>query len=390
MGKKQNLADKFKIYTIIKNKIRIIYNHIRRTKWIVSWILGLLLKDSLSGKEKRLLIVYDLSTQPFSIGDVLVVQEAALVLREQYEVQFVDFAFIFNFEKPAKQEPAFSSITENNVYYNLPPLLSAAQVNPYLGSLFVFNSHSQAYKYIVNNNDSYHVWPSAYKMATRDYCYFMIFNKLLYSYFEKNNAIPVLTSRIFMHNWAAIFISENVYPDIPVTINLRYNKLFSLHRNSKYESWLSFFDYCKNRFPVKFIIICSINEIDERFRHLSNVIIAKDYHTNTEQELSLIEIAEIHMGASSGMGTMALFGKKPFLFVNTDLDIEKYRGMIDEGDFLRFYFSTHLQKFAKGEETSELLIDEFIKMWQTVDLVKSREEVISKKMAVTNEYTWLR
>lgn len=378
-----------KKHLIFKHELILIFNFVIRIKWLVSWFVQRVTDLSVSHKKQRLLIIYDLTCQPFSVGDVLVVQEAALVLREKYDVQYVDFAIVYDSEKVSPNQ-VFSSITKDNVFYNIPPLLSAAQVNKYLGSLFLFNSHSQAYRFMADNAESYHIWPSGRQIAMRDYVYYQTFNELLYSYFEKNKTIPKLSSRQFISDWATNFIAETVYPDIPITINLRNNKCFGTNRNSVFESWLIFFEYCEGRFPAKFIIICSISEIDDRFRKLSNVIFSKDYYTNTEQELSLIENAEFHMGASSGMATIALFNSKPFLIVNSDLVIKDYRGIIKDGNFLRFFFSTSLQQFAIGKETPELLIAEFLKMWKTIDVETCRESTYKSTVSKDKLHSWLR
>ena len=39
-------------------------------------------------------MTYDLSSQPHSIGDILVFQEASLVLKEEFDLEIIDFVFI--------------------------------------------------------------------------------------------------------------------------------------------------------------------------------------------------------------------------------------------------------------------------------------------------------
>ena len=65
----------------------------RRLSWLVAPALTW---RSSNEKDRRLLIIYDFSTQPFSIGDILIVQEASLVLRENFDVHTIDFAFVYD------------------------------------------------------------------------------------------------------------------------------------------------------------------------------------------------------------------------------------------------------------------------------------------------------
>src|SRR6266851_4190731 len=58
-----------------------LYRPIRRVVRFITWIfpsLGKLLLPAQSN-ERRLLVVYDTSCQPFNIGDILIVQEGSLV-----------------------------------------------------------------------------------------------------------------------------------------------------------------------------------------------------------------------------------------------------------------------------------------------------------------------
>jgi hypothetical protein len=98
------------------------------------------------------------------------------------------------------------------------------------------------------------------------------------------------------------------------------------------------------------------------------VLLAKDFHTGLEQDLSLIQTSIFHMGASSGMGQMAVFNSKPYLITNTDAKPNLYKDMVQEEGFMRFFFAGPLQRFATGLETTELLITEFARIWEAVDV----------------------
>jgi hypothetical protein len=325
-------------------------------------------EGSVPWTERRLLVIYDLATQPFSIGDIIVIQEASLVLREKHGLDSVDFALVYDPIRPALSDPAFARITKKNVLYHLAGILPVAQVNQHLGSLFVFNSHAHLLRFISDNSRLYRVWPSAMKFATKDYLNYEVFNNLLFNFYNEHGSIPLLTCRKYLVDWARTFYREHVYPLFPVTVNLRNNKFFGLARNSRMECWLEFFHDCEERYPVRFVIVCAIAEVDERMRHCPNVVIAKDFHTGIEEDLALIHTSEIHMGASSGPISMAIFNDKPYLMVNWDADPRDYRGLVEDGDFLRFCFAGPLQRLTKERETTSLLLREFAEMWASIGL----------------------
>lgn len=379
--------------------LRPIYRPARRILRFVMWAfpsLGKLLASG-SASERRILAVYDTSSQPFSVGDLLIFQEASLVLCEKHQVEAVDFVIVYDPENPASSDPVFAgTVTEDNVLYHLASLLPLAQVNQKLGSLFVFNSHERLQSFINDNADRYHVWPSGWKVATREYLSPVVFNELLYSHYKEHGSIPNLSCRPFLKNWAEGFYREHVCPQVPVTVNVRNNKGWHLHRNSQMDSWIDFFRHCESRYPVKFIIICAYSEIDERLRNCPNVILAKDHHTGVEQDMALIHTSAMHMGAGSGPATMAWFNSKPYLMVNTVLKMGEFyerEGMIervDSDDIQRFWFAGPNQRVAKGKETAELLIREFSKMWLAIDQTPWKNFDGENKSSDGEVSTWLR
>ena len=83
-----------------------------------------------TGEGNRLLIIYDLSSQPISIGDVLVMQVGALVLRELYNSTQIDFAFAYD-SIGGRINPTFPAVTTENIAAHVSSLLSVVQVNPH-------------------------------------------------------------------------------------------------------------------------------------------------------------------------------------------------------------------------------------------------------------------
>jgi hypothetical protein len=295
----------------------------------------------------------------------------------------VDFAIVYDPKHPAVRGPLFTSITESNALFNLASILPVAQVNQHLGSVFVFNSHRHLERFIVDNMDRYIVWPSGWKYGTREYLYKIVYEDLLYNHYKEHGSIPHLSPRPFLRDWASAFYQKHVYPQVPVSVNIRNNKAYQTHRNSHMECWLEFFDYCEARYPAKFVIICAQIEVDDRLRRRANVIIPKDYHTGVEQDLSLISGAALHIGSDSGPACMAIFRDKPYFAFNTAMKPAAFSNseiFQQDGEGLwRFFFAGPLQRFGSGVETTELLIKQFARMWETVDLKRWQASNIEGK-----------
>jgi hypothetical protein len=360
------------------------------TRWTIP-SLGRLLSPR--APERRLLMIYDTSSQPFNIGDILIMQEGSLLLREKHGIDQVDFALVYDPRRPAISDPAFAGITEANAAYHLASVLPVAQVNQHLGSLFLFNSHAQLERFVADSGASYEVWPSAWKYGAGHYLYYAFFNELMYEHYRKHGSIPYLECRPFLRDWAEEFYRSNVLPRVPVTVNVRNNPVFHTHRNLRLDCWLEFFEHCRTRYPATFVVLCSRSEIDERLRGCPNVLLAKDHHTSVEQDLTLINTSAIHMGAGSGPASMAWFTPKPYLMVNTEYGPEYFAhpGMVvqEEPGIQRFWYSRPLQRIAAGPETTELLVREFDRMWSTVDLGAWRAAPPAGKPA-DGLRTWLR
>ncbi len=340
-------------------------------------------------EDRRVLMIYDLTSQPYSVGDILTFQEAGLVLLEKNNCAAVDFALVYNPARPAAPDPVLSGITEDNYLFHLALILPVAQMNSRLGSLFLFNSHDHLERFVADNMDRYLVWPSAGTYFSREYLIYRIYHELLAEYYQKNNRLPALNPRPNMLSWASDFMHKHVFPFLPVTVQLRKNKV-NPGRNSNYDVWLEFFTVCKEQYPVKFIIIGAESEMDERFKRCSNVLMTKDFRAGVEQDLALINGAAIHMGAASGPGSMALFGSKPFLLLNSLSEPLLTMGFIQNGNFARALFSSPVQQITVIPETLDMLNEEFKKMWAVLDRELWDKVIKQPPNNASDIYTWLR
>jgi hypothetical protein len=333
-------------------------------RWNLRAVSGLVKAAEFAGS-RRLLVIYDFASQPFSIGDVLVIQEASLVLRQTAGLDRVDLAFVYDPASPVVPDPAFSQIDPENFLWHLPTVLQAAQVNPHLGSLFLFDSRRRLEEFASGNLHIYDVWPPLPQYASREYLYYRVFNEILFDYFQKEKTLPRLESRAPARTWAKAFLERYVGSDVAVTVQLRKNPA-NPARDSDYGSWISFFESCRGRYPVKFLIICAQQEVDPGLRQCSNIVIAKDHCTSVEQDLALIDAAAMHMGASSGPSMIAIFSGKPYCLFNTDLLVDWYKGSVREGNRVTLFLGNSTQSLLFGPENRDLIAFEFERMWKTI------------------------
>lgn len=360
---------KYYLKKILGSRYRKFMNFFRTLVWLFPVIVTLFLKEK---NKKRILIIYDLTTQPFSIGDILTVQEASLVLKETHQVDVIDFAVVCDQDVLKTGDTFFKKINSNNYFYYLSSILPVAQVNPFLGSIFAFNSYTQLKSYIANNCDNMEIWPSGWKVKiTREYLYYTIFEDLLYPYFLKMGRVPKLSSRKPLEIWAKNFYQKYAGGDLPVTVNIRNNQFFQKSRNVNIDIWIDFFKYAEKNYRVKFFVICALSEIDDRLKLMPNVVVVKDYNTNVEQDLALIDLSAIHLGAASGPASMAFFSDKPYLIVKGEMHLQHFsnKNLIkySKENIQQFVFANKNQKFLRGEESLDMLIENFDEIWESFD-----------------------
>jgi len=237
-------------------------------------------------------------------------------------------------------------------------------VNPYLGSVLLFGDRAQLEHYIQTNLEQYIIWPNVNLYMSGEYLYYPALNDLLYLHFLKYQSLPTLHCRKSVLDWAKYFIHQHTNNKLVVTIQLRNNPR-TPKRNTDIDCWLKLFEYCYDKnYSVSFIIICAKDEIDSRIRDCPNTTLAKDYCTNVEQDLALVELSDIHMGASSGPSTIAFFSNKPYCLFKWDGIERLYKNLIYKNNSYYFYFANDAQKLIKKDETPELLINEFTNLWE--------------------------
>jgi hypothetical protein len=308
--------------------------------------------------EKRILAIWDFQDVCYSIGELLYLQEITLVLQWIHQVNKTDIAFVCD---PNPGPNCRHDMNSYILHHSLISLFPVAQMNPNLGSFYLFDSYAQLEKHIGDNAELYCcIWPSYTEYVNQERAYAHIFNFIQQFYIE-HHFIPHLSCRPAMIDWAYAFYRENVYPSIPVVVQARNNPI-DRERNIKIEQWLDFFQYFEKRLPVKFVVLCAQDEVDDRMRRYSNVLIAKDYHTNIVEELALIQSSAMYMGVPCGPSVMAIFSNLSYIIVNMKVIHDKVvRGT-------QYIFANDMQKIIWEPETTTMLIEEFVAIFNRIDI----------------------
>lgn len=386
----------------VKRKISPIVRPIRNLLRFSSWLLPSLVRSTLKfeNSNDRILLIYDTTHQPFSIGDFLVVQETSLALTREFSAEYADIAIIYDAKSPDKADKVFKGVVStDNVLLHLGSMMPVLNLNPKIGSLFVFNSRAALESYVEKNIDEYlAIWPSCVDYGSGKYLNLHAFNTVLYNFFKKYTDIPSLSSAAPLKSWALSFIHQNIYPKVPITINIRNNPMWDRRRNSRIPEWVKFFRYAERTYPnAIFIVICATKEVPEDFRALSNVIFAKDFSTELDQELALIELSAAHLGTNSGPAAMAYFNKNPYFIFSLPIDgighdhfSRKDMLVHVKEDVFKFWFALGSQKFSSQPENIEALIGAFDEIWRSIDpewWQVPREGDLNISM---NRHTWMR
>jgi hypothetical protein len=338
---------------------------LRRFVARISWVLPMLrfMVRRTNSEEKRILAIWDFSKDPFTVGDFLVFQELSLVLREIHGVEKVDMIWLYSPDSFRVD----GGLTKDNYYYYLSQRLPLAYVNPCLGSFMLMDSEKALESYIADNHHRFHIIPPYRDEKKNLVLNYTDYFNYIYKFYKQRGYIPYLSCNLSMLSWARLFIDEVTAQKIPVVVQLR-NAKDSQNRNAKLDCWMKFFERCKDKYDVKFIIIGEKNQIDDRMRQMPNVVFSKDFGTTVEQDLALIQSCCLYFGTTSGPADMAMFSVLPYVVFNMQLVHTK----LPHGS--QHPFATPLQKMVWQPETTELLVAEFEELFSKIDIVQWKKD----------------
>lgn len=319
---------------------------------------------------RRLLAVVDHAVQPHNIGDLLIYMTGSLVAAEEVGAAAIDFAFVIDPGRGHADPIMAELVARDGALPHLLAALPVLQLNPRLGGVHVFDRLADFHAFLLANQERYLLWPSREALAAQRYVFYDVF-KAVHAWHQRVGAIPQVAFDAGLRGWVRRLFERHAEGRVPVTVNLRNNAGFHAHRNSLLPAWKAFFDHCRGRFPVTFLVTCAASEIDPGLRACGNVVYAKDHHSTVLQDLSLIRHAAFHLGAASGPAAMPIFGTSPYHIVHCDMlpHLGLYGGaLLQSGPTeLRYAFAGAHQTFGTEPETTEGLIAAFQRIWGSRD-----------------------
>lgn len=332
----------------------------------IAWFYPSLKKyvgNNLDNTECRILLLWDFRSQPYSVGDLLVLQEIAAILCFQYKVAKADICFLVEKSEPARPSFREIGINKSNYLRNIANLIPVSLAGKNIEDLHFFNNHNHFEKFIADNIHRYHIWPSQFHYCIREDLNIISIKKII-DFFNKNKYIPELAFKSWLIEWADIFLKENAYPKVPLVIQLRNAGTYNQFRNAQIDIWIEALRFFENKLPIQFLLIGSYGEVDQRIRGLSNVIVAKDSHTTVDQDLALIQQGAAFLGMCSGPCMAAIFNTKPYSIFNLCINKEFMAFGVEHprGEY-RFSFANADQKCHRGNETLELIVSEIHRLF---------------------------
>jgi hypothetical protein len=325
--------------------------------------------------EKRILGIWDLESSSLAIGDLIDFLIPLLCQADFKNAKKIDIVFVYNPEKPMAT-PKFSSfINASNLHYHLAEIIPILNTVPKLGSVFFFDSHAHFECFLAENSARYYMKPSfaeylnGVSAKTRGWA-------LIRNFYLKKKFVPKLKFKPTTIKWAGAFIKKNVGTKLMVTVNLRFNSQYTLDRDSNLEAWSELFEYSKEKNPdVMFVVLGRKGQFGDRFNNFSNVIFSKDYNTNIEQDLALIQQALFHMGTTSGPTSLAFLSEDiPYVITSFRVsDRINNLWLKPESGFP--WHNKELQRLLWDKESGNLLIKEFENLLGKVDKTEWRRRL---------------
>jgi hypothetical protein len=242
------------------------------------------------------------------------------------------------------------------------------------------DSQEQIDRFLANSGRFYHVWPPKDGTSTA--------LSLIGDFYNSTREVPDLRATAVEKKRAHDFLASRVRPNIPVVIQM------GKHSVPRTDSWKQFFELCRERFPVKFVIVCEfeIEEIDPSLRSIPNVIVSRDHYTTLEQDLAIIEASAMYLASHSAMNVRAIFGEVPYSIIDWSRDDPSPEGLSsfvrqDEGGF-HYAWSTPHQRLIPEPLTTTILFKEFERLFATIDVAAWRDKIQQSSLKKNSLRLW--
>lgn len=328
---------------------------------------------------KRLLIIFNMETMPYSVGECFYMYEAALCKYPSANKTGFDVAFVADIAKPARED---QGTHKYNYFEKLQDLASTANFPNNIHSSFIFGDRKQFERFITDNEKKYTYWPSLKDFKNNELAYQKNV-PVINAVFEKKGFIPLLKARPILEDRMRKLILDNTNGEFPVCVHLRLNKAHrDERRNSDIQSWKIFFERCKEEgMNVKFFIICGSKELREpelkQLETLQNIFLVKPTNTTVSDDFALSIVAGAFLGGPSGPSVAVMYSDRPYVLFNYKKETSFH--FVGTGPGKNYQFALDNQELIWKRETPEIIYEQFTKIYKKIDKDKYFEELNTPK-----------
>lgn len=344
-----------------------------RTKFMGSMnFIKYIFNVSPSKKKEKILGIWNFQATNFGIGGLIEFNLQLLCEAHRRVINEIDIALLYNPLTPVKKSKYSSWITKDNIHYHLMEQFPLLNVNPKLSSIFIFNSKEEFDSFLNKNIDKYYLVPSLFTYVNELSGRLGIY-RFFKDFYLKYGFLPKLKIPESTDLWSKALINKYANGRFVVAVSLRSNPFHSLSRNADINVWKSLFEYClRKKYNIVFLILGRKSEMTDELR-LPNVLLSKDYNTDVQQNLALIQNSLFYMATSSGLISFAFLSNDiPYIITNFLRDFKdgfvNYKWLNPKTNIL--WQNKEFQKLSFEKETPEFLIKEFENLFSKVDKIK--------------------
>lgn len=328
---------------------------------------------------QRLLAVWDFSSRPYSLGDIL---NFCIEVSMQVKRLNKDGADIYVLADPVI--PAAGSqrgfIVRENYHQYLLDIMDAFFFCEDQRSIHIVSDRAELDAMLITATQQDVLTYPRFDVYTEElngrksqhHSNFGLMNKFKdeFGYFPKLKAPEGI--KVLSNNLTFGFKPDTIF--VAVHLRQRRNEAGTLAggkvgRDAHFDHWIEFFEHAFQQHPnVTFVVCGRPAEFTRKLYQLPNVLILKAYGMNLQHELAMILEADLFMGSNSGPATVAIFSDTPYYIFQTKGNEQETADQceIQVGD-PHLKFANDDQFMVWGDTSTEKLIsclDEFVQRRQ--------------------------
>jgi hypothetical protein len=307
-----------------------------------------------------LTVAFDFHAQPTSVGDMLVLVAAARTFAPQAPLDVIAHyhpsrplvSTMAHYAAPARQQAVRLS-------------LEAARATAAVSSLTVVDDMSRFEALIAQRAGCGPVVPRWALHVRGHYLYYDLVNGVIAPALASSPRPSLLHTRPELARWARATVHEQLKGrSVIVSSQLRRN-VAQEHRNADVDAYRGGFEAALAARPELGIVVVGSAQELPTWR-MPGVVFAKDLDSSVAQDLALVDVADAHVGSSSGPSTMVLFSDRPFTLFRFDGALDLYPGHRATETHAALSFFTEDQRLRWGEEQADDIAAEIVRV---VDVV---------------------